>query len=508
MQALDTTSQPAILFLCPVPQGIPSRKSLIMNDIGIKREIIDLKMKDQSYNEIIAHFKDVHGIPVNKHDISDSILEAWPRVKHFNGCLDFRVKSRVCIIEVDEVFQGRLSCYIAVVDKESQYVFRIIHVRNRSRDAFEEVFKELAGQLDGLKVVITDGFSMYRTLVPEHFDDVYHTICHVHALRQFYREAEIYNIKARKAFKKLKEARGRVADAIKVRDAKQRHVRAWKARVTVCEQEMDAYRSRHGFKKWQRGVPWTRERVELRDQLSNARASLRSKKKTVENRKKKIEGIRVEIRSLEAEYKEKKQLAMQSGRIVSWFHEVLSKSPREFPPYHDDLVEKLWNSSYPIARTLLKYIKKHPGLKPIPGTGVDKMERGFHWSTNVESFFSTIRALLDKAKRFEDSETSKALLEILRLKHNMSRPRRGPFKHASPLERAGSSTRFDHYLDALYPPREGDEAGSAFACRLSYDSGNRPVLDDLLPISTRHLDRGIQLMHGLSTMKIKEKGGD
>lgn len=492
-----------------MPQGIPSRKSLIMHDTRTKREIIDLKMKDQSYNEIIDHLHQVHDVPINKHDISDIIIEAGKRATHLNGIHDYHVKSRLCIIEVDEVFQGRVSCYIAVVDKESQYVFRIVHVKERSRMAFEKVFKEIAGQLTDLKIVITDAFSMYKTLVPEHLDDVYHALCHVHALRQFYRELDGYNIKAKEACKKLNEAQKRLVDAIKARDAKQRQVRALKKGVARWEQAMDDYRSKHGFKKWQRGVPWTKERLDLKRQLANARASLRSKKRTVENKKKKIEAIRAEIRVLEAEYKEKKQVSMQSGRIVSWFRELLSKPPGEFPACHENLVAKLSKSNYPIAKTLSRYIKNHPGLKPIPGAGVDKMERGFNWSTNmVESFFGTIRALLNKARRFGDSETSRALLEILRLKHNTSRPKTGSNRHVSPLERAGSSTRFDHYLDALFPAGEGESDARLFRCRMTRDDGGRPVLNDLCPFSPQRPDHRNQLMHWLSTIKIKRRGGN
>lgn len=476
-----------------------------MNDASVKREITDLKMKDQSYNEIIDHLQHVHGIQVTKHDISDVIIEAGKRANFLNGIHDHHVKSRFCVIEIDEVFQGRLSCYIAVVDKDSQYVFRLVHIKNRSRESFEKVFKEIAGEFKNLKVIITDGFSMYRTLIPEHFDDVYHALCHVHALRQFYRELDEYKNKAKKALKALNDARDSLNAAINTRDAKQRQLRAMQSRVARCIQEMDAYRARHGIKKWQRGVQWTVERLKLKDQLGSARASLRSKKQTVVNKKKKVREIRAEIHDLETKYKEKWQAAMQSGRVVSWFHDLLSKPPGDFSRIRDELVAKLTRSDYQIAKTLLKYINSHPELKPIPGIELDKMDRGFNWSTNmVESFFSTIRALLNKAKRFDDSETSKALLEILRLKHNTTRPKSGINRHVSPLERAGSRTRFDHYLDALFPGMESSQDVMEITCRHVHDEKGGPIKVVLRSCTRDRQFRQIQQMYWMPAEKIRE----
>ena len=64
---------------------IPSIKSIHV--IFVER-ILDLKVKDNSYNEIIDFCEKILKIQVSKENIMDLILEAGKRAKQLNGIYD------------------------------------------------------------------------------------------------------------------------------------------------------------------------------------------------------------------------------------------------------------------------------------------------------------------------------------------------------------------------------------------------------------------------------------
>lgn len=431
---------------------MPSRLPLTADDTRVKREIVDLKMKDWSYNEIVEHFAEHRNIKVTKHDISDIILEAGERAKHLNGIYDSKVRHRFKVIEIDEVFQGRSCCYLGVVDKKSHYVLKFSRMDDRARETFKQELEVLTDVLENLEIVITDGFPAYKTLVPEIFDGVVHLLCHVHSYRIFLKESRIYNKEAADALKKVKNAEDQLVEAKRVLALKRRQLKRLDQKVTRIEIEYDAYRKKMGFKKYSKKAPWTPERCELKRKLNSTRVCHRSKKKTVKNKKQKIQEIKDTIERRVTRYMEKKQVSLQTGRILSWFKRFLSCPQDEFLAERENIIAYLQDSKYPMAGKMLKFIHDNPQLQPITDVDLDEACAGFNASTNiVEHLFGLARPLLDKARRFSDSPQSNALLEIYRLKCNMSSPFTGPHRNTSPLQRASVNSRHESYLDALFP---------------------------------------------------------
>jgi hypothetical protein len=427
---------------------------LTKDDVAVKREIIDLKMKDMSYNQIVDHFAEHRGLEITKHHISDIILEAGTRAKHLNGIYDSMVRHRFKVIEIDEVFQGTSCCYLGVVDKESQYVLKFARLEDRAREAFKEELELLLDAVENLEIIITDGYTVYKALVPELVDGIVHLLCHVHSYRIFIKEANVYHRQAADALKRLKKMEIQLDDAKHALTLKRKQLKRLGQKVARIESDYDAYRVRKGIKKYSKKAPWTPERRELARALGDARASRRSKAKTVKNKERKVKEIKAEIGGLEGIYAEKKQVSLQTGKILSWFKRFLSCPQDEFEAEREKITGYLQDSKYPIAGKMLKFIRDNSQLQPRTDVDLDEACKGFNASTNiVEHFFGLTRPMLDKARLFRDSSQAEALLEIYRLRFNLSRPFTGLNKDTMPLQRAGVKSRYNGYLDALYPQK-------------------------------------------------------
>ena len=453
MEALTSTCPSEDLNFSSTPLTTPSRFSLTKDDVAVKREIIDLKMNDMSYNQIVEHFAKHRGLEITKHYISDIILEAGTRAKHLNGIYDSMVRHRFKVLEIDEVFQGTSCCYLGVVDKESQYVLKFARLGDRAREALKEELELLLDAVENLEIIITDGYTAYKTLIPELVDGIVHLLCHVHSYRIFIKEANVYHRQAGDALKRLKKMEVQLDDARRALTLKRKQLKGLGQKMARIESDYDAYRARKGIKKYSKKAPWTPERRELARALGNARASRQSKAKTVKNKERKVKEIKAEINGLQGTYAEKKQVSLQTGKILSWFKRFLSCPQDGFEAEREKITGYLQDSKYPIAGKILKFMRDNPQLQPRTDVDLDKVCKGFNASTNIiESFFGLTMPLLDKARLFGDSSQARALLEVYRLKHNLSRPFTGPNKDSTPLQRAGVNSRFNGYLEALFPP--------------------------------------------------------
>lgn len=435
----------------------PSRIRWTGENIAVKREIVDLKMRDQSYNQIVNHFAEHRGLIITKHDISKVIIEAGERAKHLNAIYDSMVRRRFKVIEIDEEFQGRSTCYLGIVDKESQYVYRFARMEDRNRESFVRELEGLADVMDMLEVIITDGHPVYKTIIPELFDGIVHLLCHVHSYRIFLKDADIYHRAAADALKSLKKAEDTLVKAKHELALKRRQLRRLRDKVRRIETEYDLYRSVHGVKKYSKKARWTTERCNIVKRLNIARSCLRSKIGTVKNKDGRVNDLIVESETKHQAYMEKKQISLQTGRLLSMFRHLLSCQQKEFDAVRGHLIAALKRSSCPIAGKMLKFINDNPQLQPATGIDLDASCDGFNMCTNmVESFFGIARPLLDKARRFAESDQSEALLEIFRLQVNLSSPFTGPNKQTTPLERAGVHSGYQNYLDALFAVKTRD----------------------------------------------------
>jgi hypothetical protein len=409
-------------------------------------------MAGLSYHQVISFFRLIYGVKVTKYFIKTVIEEAGIRAKQLNGRYDAMARVHFRIIEIDEVFQGQKNCYLAVVDKDSHYTLLLDRIENRSIETIAAMLEPLSDCLDMLELVITDALAAYKSVIPGTFAGVVHVLCHVHAHRIFLKEGEEYHRAARKARTSVRDARARLERLQHARSVKKKRLKrlaaAWKIAFNVrrlfCQQR--SWRRRAGDKSRSQQRHILNKQVHS---LKTRRDELNAAVTTIES---KIQRLREDITSLEQDARSKKQISLQTGRLVSRFHKLLNCPPDRFETELVRYKEMLARSQYPIAKRIAKFIKNNPNVYAtnLPKAKIDCPLNLVNTNT-VEGSFGLTRPILNMAKHFHDSVVSKAFLGVFRLKQNMSSPFTGPNKERSPLERAGVHSRFSSYLDAIFP---------------------------------------------------------
>ncbi len=449
METLDYIYNPGVLKV--LGRDTPVSRAEI-ESIVRKREIVYLKLADLSYNQIIDYFMNFRGILLTKYYIASVMREAGRRARYLNGIYDARVSERIRIIEIDEVFQGQKNCYLGVVDKKSHYLLVFARLANRSIESFNAVLEPLFDDLEQLELVITDALAAYKSVIPGVFEGVLHVICHVHAYRVFLKEGDKINRIARKAATELHDKRKDLAKQKQSLIAKKRHLKRLEKRLSRNEAKRQAFLSAHGIKKYAKTKKYRVQRKTFNEKATLLRGSMRSLKKTFASLGKKIQDELAELPALEQDMATKKQVALQSGRLIAWYRRLLDCKPDVFEAELARYNAALDRSRYPVAIKIKKFIKNNPAIYAtnLPAAKVSCPPNLANTNT-AEGTFSISRPVLNKAKHFFDSEQSEALLEVFRLKFNMSPPYTGPNKHWSPLERAGVNSSFPTWMDALFP---------------------------------------------------------
>lgn len=417
-----------------------------------KQEIIYLKLADMSYNQIIEYFRLSRGVFLTKYYIASVIREAGIRAKQLNGMYDARVSVNVRIIEVDEIFQGSQNCYLGVVAKKSHYLLVFTRLEDRTSDSFTDVLEHLAEDLEHLELVITDALKAYKSVIPEVFEGILHVICHVHACRVFFKEGHAINSAAKKAATAASKMEESLAAKKNELREKKRRLRRLEKRVAQIEANRLAFLADHGLKKHAKTRRLASKRRAFNAMLNVVRASIRNLKTTIASIENAIQEKMAKLAVLKKDATAKKQVALQSGRLIARFRHLLDCEPKAFEAELARYQDILDRSTYPIAKKIKKFIKNNPEIYAtnLPGAKASCPLNLVNTNT-IEGEFGLSRPVLNKAKHFFDSDQSEALLEVYRLKLNMSTPYTGPNRNQSPLARAGVHTSFSTWWDALFP---------------------------------------------------------
>jgi hypothetical protein len=186
--------------------------------------------------------------------------------------------------------------------------------------------------------------------------------------------------------------------------------------------------------------------------LNNLRIGIKSQINTIDNLKKKTLALQKTLFDAELAYMGKKQVSLQTGRLVHQFHRLIKCTPEDFSHEKKHIDKALAQSKYPIAAKIRTFLKDHPALLVTKTKELDALCPPSVATTNIiECIFGLLRPLLTKARRFHETPVAKAFFEIVRFHYNFSPPYTGINKGKSPLERAGVHSKYKTYLDALYP---------------------------------------------------------
>jgi hypothetical protein len=499
METLDYIYEPGVLKV--LGRDAPVSRAEI-ETIVRKREIVYLKLADLSYNQIIDYFMNFRGVLLTKYHIASVMREAGRRARHLNGIYDARVSGRIRIIEIDEVFQGQKNCYLGVVDKESHYFLVFTRLANRSIESFKAVLEPLFDDLDQLELVITDALAAYKSVIPGVFEGVLHVICHVHGYRVFLKEGDKINRVAQKAATELQDKHDDLSEKKQSLIRKKRHLKGLEKRLLRNETKRQAFLSAHGIKKYAKKRKYMAQRKTFNMEANILRGSIRSLKKTLVSIGKKIQVGLAELSALEQDLAAKKQVALQSGRLIARFRRLLDCKPDVFEAELARYNAALDRSRYPVAAKIKKFIKNNPAIYAtnLPNAKVSCPPNFINTNT-AEGTFSISRPVLNKAKHFFDSEQSEALLEVFRLKFNMSAPYTGPNKHWSPLERAGVNSSFLTWIEALFPLPAAPGWCSSEMTIIRSDREGQPVPSE--PDFQENLERYMRLSRNLADQKGK-----
>jgi hypothetical protein len=458
------------LTILPLPAEVLNPK-----DIG--RMILDLKVKDNSYNEVIDFCNRILGVPITKENIMDLIVEAGKRAKQLNGIYDELVQSRVDKLVLDEIFQGHHNCYLGCADATSHYLFMLKDLEHRSEEAIKTAISERGLDFDNVKIAITDGLQSYNEAIPAVLEDAVHILCQVHAYRIILREQDTYDRQAEKAYTLLKAKRQAIKDHRKAIQRKQQQLSRKIIKLQRKKQKQIAYCQANGIKPYAKNIPWTSERLAFKVQLNILRLEVKSQSITIANMKRKIPLLQRDLYTATIAFEEKKQVSLQTGRLVSQFHQLLKTTPKEFSHALDQFQKNINRSKYLIAAKFRAFLKDHPELFAAKTPALFAICPPAVSTTNIiEGIFGLIRPLLTKARHFGDNPVADAFFEIIRLHYNLTPPYTGPNNGKSPLVRAGIHPKTNDYLDALLPPDRKIDALSNLNRKLKNKSPqkNRP----------------------------------
>ena len=416
------------------------------------RIILDLKVKDNSYNEIIDFCLHTLQIGVSKEQIMDIIIDAGKRAKHLNGIYDELVQATAEIIVIDEVFQGLSNCYLGCADAQSHYLFLFQDLAHRSEEAIKTALQGMGFSFDQLKLAITDGLASYPAAIAGSLETVIHVLCQVHAYRIILREQATYHQDAEKAFTAVRDAKAALAEHRETIHHKQQQVWRKQKQLVRIFQKRVRYFQAYGIRPYSKKAPWSETRLAYKAQINNLRMGIKSQKKTVIRLKQKTSALQKALFTASTQYREKKQISLQTGRLVHRFHNLMKCEPKVFLQEKGRIDAILAQSKYPIAVKIRVFLKDHPALLVTKTKELHALCPPSVATTNIiEGIFGLLRPLLTKARHFNETPVAKAFFEIVRFHYNFTSPYTGYNKGTSPLERAGIHSKYKTYLDALYP---------------------------------------------------------
>ncbi len=139
-------------------------------------------------------------------------------------------------------------------------------------------------------------------------------------------------------------------------------------RYSSKKQQQTVYYQKNGIKPYSKKSPLDPERIAFRDSLNEIRSEIRSQTITITHMKSKIPSLQRKLYEDSIVFQEKKQINLQTGRLVSRFHMLMKCSPKTFPTEMARLQEVL---SDPVI--LLQSSFKHSS-KIIPNYLLQKLQ--------------------------------------------------------------------------------------------------------------------------------------
>ncbi|MHA1521750.1 MAG: IS66 family transposase, partial [Promethearchaeota archaeon] len=141
----------------------------------------------------------IYGLDLTKHHIHIILQKAGKKAIIVNKRLDHTIFSKIHTVEMDEVFQGKSHVILGVAEKKTQYLLALKPSPDRTATSISSFAKRCCN----IRVVITDLYSAYKTVIPNLFKKARHLACHVHVQRDSLRRMDKLRFKCNRAKKEL-----------------------------------------------------------------------------------------------------------------------------------------------------------------------------------------------------------------------------------------------------------------------------------------------------------------
>jgi transposase-like protein len=300
--------------------------------------------------------------------------------------------------------------------------------------------------------VLTDGATYFPEVIKEIFPNAKQQRCLIHILRNLYPhlipQRQVYygaikkEQKTRKIYRELKNTH---KERLKTKDALKHKLKYWKDKRIDTQTTL-------GVKPYQKNI--NRLYPELKsiyDTINFIQTQLNSLNKTLLHDKERLPLLDEDITQAKRWKNTAWNLYMASINVLYGFYNLFRQSPKTFEAkrehYLMNLIDKPATELIKAILDILSDVKEVSTV--FMADCPVRLNRNFINTNVIESINSRLRPVLDKMKKLHDTSYLRAILEIVRLRLNTSRPYSGRRTDQSPIERCGYNLKSRTWLDLI-----------------------------------------------------------
>ena len=411
--------------------------------------VTDLQLKGLSLNKIREHLKLIYGLDLTKHKIKMIQNIAGKKAKAMNRKLDREIRTKVNTTETDEVFQGRNYSILGAAEKFSQYLLDLKYAPDRTAASITKFLKPISKKFCNIKVVISDLYKAYKTVIPEIFHHAQHLGCHVHAYRESMRHIKKIKLICERK-KKKRDGISKALEKLREKITKLVSQKAdWERKLAKDRLERQKLKLFKRNSKSGRTKTIDQKLIVLEKRFKRRVVSLKDTIKALKKARKTRDEKSKELSCIVKSLKKFKNIYLQSCRLGKEFYHLLKDHSIDFKSKLQKFMIRLEKSPYVYASQLHKMIKNNPQIFSLQNK--NDLASNYQNSNTIERIFGIFRPLLDLSKLFQTVEGTTQLCELFRLYYNTTPRYTGIHNDQSPFEQLGGNLNNRNYLDLLFP---------------------------------------------------------
>jgi transposase-like protein len=416
------------------------------------RLILDLLAKSNSPNEIREHLWNVFKIRRKYHAIRKVVLQKAKRAQRLNTFFDLWACQTLMLLEIDETFKGRHVSLLVVVDSLTGYIFMILWLPKRSKETLVTALTPFKELFQYVKLVLTDGATYFPEVIKEIFPNAKQQRCLIHILRNLYPhlipQRQIYFgaiKKEQKAQANYQDLKAIHEERLKKKDALKHQLKYWKKNRIETQTAL-------GVKPYQKNI--NRLYPELKsiyEKINLIQNQLKSLENSLLHDKERLPLLKGDKEQAKRWKDAAWNLYMKSIHVIYGFYNLFRQSPKKFEAERENYLIKLVNKpATDLIKAILEVLTEVKEVSTVFMADCPvRLNRNFINTNVIESINSRLRPVLDKLKKLHDTPYLQGILEIVRLRLNVSRPYSGRRSDQSPIERCGYNLKSRTWLDLI-----------------------------------------------------------